>query len=319
MPGPLGELQVRRDAREPIARGYLAIVYGGPAEGGYLAEHPGDTQGATAAANAAAAVSGTAWTAGAILAARVGPAPPVGTFPVTVDSAASTLDFGFNPGFVRNKPLIYAGPSGTNPGIVGLVPGGIYYVRLTDRVNHPGRIQLADAAGKNVFAADKALLSRTGEAWLAGLLEHAAASAVFAAPTVNGYRRYRPNSLAPDRAGWGYDHRGAMVLVLGGEGHPATRLENRLGEPAANPYLYIASQIVCGLDGIERGLQPGPRDDEGSVRCSRASGWSRSARGSWSRDPPRCSPTTAPRWSRWSSPGRAIPCAAARRRPCTAA
>ncbi|HEX7052718.1 MAG TPA: glutamine synthetase family protein [Burkholderiales bacterium] len=121
---------------------------------------------------------------------------------------------------------------------------------------------LADAAGKNVFAADKALLSRTGEAWLAGLLEHAAASAVFAAPTVNGYRRYRPNSLAPDRAGWGYDHRGAMVRVLGGEGHPATRLENRLGEPAANPYLYIASQIVCGLDGIECGLQPGPRDDE---------------------------------------------------------
>jgi glutamine synthetase len=94
------------------------------------------------------------------------------------------------------------------------------------------------------------------------LLEHAAASSAFATPTVNGYRRYRPNSLAPDRAGWGYDHRGAMVRVLGGEGDPATRLENRLGEPAANPYLYIASQIVCGLDGLERNLEPGARDDE---------------------------------------------------------
>ena len=121
---------------------------------------------------------------------------------------------------------------------------------------------LADVGGHNAFSNPNGLLSRTGEAWLAGLLEHAAASAVFATPTVNGYRRYRPNSLAPDRAGWGYDHRGAMVRVLGGEGDPATRLENRLGEPAANPYLYIASQIVCGLDGIERGLQPGPRDDE---------------------------------------------------------
>jgi glutamine synthetase len=121
---------------------------------------------------------------------------------------------------------------------------------------------IADARGQNVFAADNRLLSATGEAWLAGLLEHAAASSAFATPTVNGYRRYRPNSLAPDRAGWGYDHRGAMVRVLGGEGDPATRLENRLGEPSANPYLYIASQIVCGMDGIERSLQPGPRDDE---------------------------------------------------------
>src|SRR5919201_6414003 len=120
---------------------------------------------------------------------------------------------------------------------------------------------LTDGAGRNLFA-DKELLSSTGEAWLAGLLEHAAAATVFATPTVNGYRRYRPNSLAPDRASWGFDHRGAMVRVLGGKDDPATRLENRLGEPAANPYLYIASQIVCGLDGIERSLKPVPRDDE---------------------------------------------------------
>jgi glutamine synthetase len=120
---------------------------------------------------------------------------------------------------------------------------------------------LVDSAGRNVFSGED-LLSPLGGSYLAGLLEHAGAATVFATPTVNGYRRYRPNSLAPDRAGWGYDHRGAMVRVLGGRGDPATRLENRLGEPAANPYLYIASQIVCGLDGIERKLNPGPRDDE---------------------------------------------------------
>jgi glutamine synthetase len=120
---------------------------------------------------------------------------------------------------------------------------------------------LVDDAGRNAFAGME-LLSPTGQAYLAGLLEHAGASTVFSTPTVNGYRRFRPNSLAPDRATWGYDHRGAMVRVLGGKGDPATRLENRVGEPAANPYLYIASQIVAGLDGIERKLQPGPRDDE---------------------------------------------------------
>jgi glutamine synthetase len=79
---------------------------------------------------------------------------------------------------------------------------------------------------------------------------------------VNGYRRFKPNSLAPDRAGWGFDNRGAMVRVIGGGSDPATRFENRIGEPAANPYLYIASQIVAGLDGIERKLSPGSRDDE---------------------------------------------------------
>src|SRR5260221_411101 len=80
-------------------------------------------------------------------------------------------------------------------------------------------------------------------------------------PTWTSCSRCSASSLAPTPR-WGFDHRGAMVRVLGGKGDPATRLENRVGEPAANPYLYIASQIVAGLDGIERKLEPGPRDDE---------------------------------------------------------
>jgi glutamine synthetase len=117
---------------------------------------------------------------------------------------------------------------------------------------------------KNAFTPESndAPLSRLGMHFLGGILHNAAAATVFATPTVNGYRRFKPNSLAPDRAGWGFDHRGAMIRVLGGAGDPDTRLENRIGEPAANPYLYIASQIVAGLDGIERALQPGPRDDD---------------------------------------------------------
>jgi len=105
-------------------------------------------------------------------------------------------------------------------------------------------------------------LSPFGMGYLGGLLGHAVESTAFTTPTVNGYRRFRPNSLAPDRAGWGYDHRGAMLRVLGGPGDPATRLENRAGEPAANPYLYMASQIVAGLEGVASALDPGPQDDE---------------------------------------------------------
>ncbi|MDQ1129309.1 glutamine synthetase family protein [Microbacterium sp. SORGH_AS_0888] len=111
-------------------------------------------------------------------------------------------------------------------------------------------------AGVFVPDAEGTVLSLTGSAYLAGLLAHAAAAAAFAAPTVNGYKRYQPFSLAPDRIAWGIDNKGAMIRAVGGVGDPATRLENRAGEPAANPYLYIASQLISGRDGIRRGLIP---------------------------------------------------------------
>ena len=115
--------------------------------------------------------------------------------------------------------------------------------------------------GANAFADEQEPLSAVGRHYMAGLLEHARAAAAFSTPTLNGYKRYRPHSLAPDRAIWGRDNRGVMVRVLGGPGDKATHLENRVGEPAANPYLYMASQIVSGLDGLRRKLDPGPSAD----------------------------------------------------------
>ena len=122
---------------------------------------------------------------------------------------------------------------------------------------------VARASGDNAFVTrdDSEVLSAFGRHYLAGLLKHARASAVFTTPTINGYKRYRSYSLAPDRAIWGRDNRGVMVRVLGGGDDPATRLENRIGEPAANPYLYMASQILAGLDGVDRKLDPGPSAD----------------------------------------------------------
>src|SRR5580704_1621944 len=122
---------------------------------------------------------------------------------------------------------------------------------------------VARASGENAFMAkdDDAPLSPLGRHYLAGLSQHARASAVFASPTINGYKRYRAYSLAPDRAIWGRDNRGVMIRVLGAANDAATRLENRIGEPAANPYLYMASQILSGLDGVDRALDPGPSAD----------------------------------------------------------
>ena len=116
--------------------------------------------------------------------------------------------------------------------------------------------------GSNAFVGDaREGLSTTGLHFLGGLLEHAHAATVFSTPTVNGYRRYRAYALAPDRVVWARDNRGVMVRVLGQPGESSTHLENRIGEPAANPYLYMASQIYAGLDGIAQKGDPGPSAD----------------------------------------------------------
>lgn len=123
---------------------------------------------------------------------------------------------------------------------------------------------LVDAkTGRNLFMpkAAGAPLAPLGMQYLAGLLKYAIPGAVFACPTVNGYRRFRANSLAPDRVAWGVDHRGNMLRVLGGPRDPASRIENRIGEPWANPYFYIAAQVASGLAGIEAGLDPGRPED----------------------------------------------------------
>jgi glutamine synthetase len=98
-------------------------------------------------------------------------------------------------------------------------------------------------------------LSDIGQHYLAGLLAHASASTALSNPTVNAYARFQPNALAPQSVIWGADNRGAMLRVVAQAGNPdATRIENRVGEPLANPYLYMASQIYSGLDGMANKL-----------------------------------------------------------------
>ncbi|MBV9203858.1 MAG: glutamine synthetase, partial [Actinobacteria bacterium] len=74
---------------------------------------------------------------------------------------------------------------------------------------------LSRADGANAFASGSAPLSDRGKQYVGGLLEHTAPMAVFAVPTVNGYKRFRPYSFAPDRVGWAVENRGALVRVQG--------------------------------------------------------------------------------------------------------
>ena len=118
---------------------------------------------------------------------------------------------------------------------------------------------MRDTPAPNTSALDaQHTLSGLGEHYLVGLLAHARGMAALATPTINGFERYAPNALAPQSILWGRDNRGAMLRVVGQAGDPATRIENRIGEPAANPYLYIASQIHAGLDSVARQLKAPP-------------------------------------------------------------
>ncbi len=135
---------------------------------------------------------------------------------------------------------------------------------------HQSLIGVGDAGGANAMARAVAssgvqgarqVLSDAGTHWLAGLLAHAPGLVALSSPTIPAYTRYQGSVMAPQAAVWARDNRGAMLRVIGTVGEPgdtATRLENRLGEPMANPYLMIAAQILAGLDGLARRLEPGP-------------------------------------------------------------
>jgi glutamine synthetase len=111
--------------------------------------------------------------------------------------------------------------------------------------------------GKNLFMDENDAISELGKYYIGGILENARAATVFTTPTINGYKRFKPNSLAPTKLVWGIFNRGVMINVHGKAGDPSSHIENRAGEPGANPYLYIASQILSGLNGVDNKIDPG--------------------------------------------------------------
>lgn len=111
------------------------------------------------------------------------------------------------------------------------------------------------STGQNLFMPESGQeLTSVAKHWIAGLLNHAIEACLLTTPTVNGYKRYQPYQLAPDRIQWGHDNRGAMIRALTNAGDAASRIENRVADTTANPYYFIASQIICGLAGIDADL-----------------------------------------------------------------
>lgn len=120
---------------------------------------------------------------------------------------------------------------------------------------------LTDADGVNLMHDGAGELSTLARQMIAGVLAHAPALAAFTNPTVNAYKRLGPDTLAPYRADWGYDNRATMVRVPPERGQ-GTRLELRIGDGTANPYIVIAVVLAAALDGIKGQLTP-PEASEG--------------------------------------------------------
>jgi glutamine synthetase len=76
------------------------------------------------------------------------------------------------------------------------------------------------------------------------------------APTVNSYKRFRPGTFAPTAVAWSYDNRTTGFRVVGSG--PSLRVECRMPGADANPYIAFAALLAAGLEGVERGLDPGP-------------------------------------------------------------
>ncbi len=98
-------------------------------------------------------------------------------------------------------------------------------------------------------------LSPTAMSAIAGILAHAPALAAMCNPTINSYKRFGPDNLAPWLIDWGLDNRSAMVRIPPERG-PAARIEMRLGDASANPYLAIAGLLAAAHLGIRDELVP---------------------------------------------------------------
>jgi glutamine synthetase len=96
-------------------------------------------------------------------------------------------------------------------------------------------------------------LSGEARAFAAGVLAHMPALTALLNPTVNAYRRFIADSLAPTHINWGLDNRLALLRFPAQRG-AATRAEIRSGDGTANPNLVTAGLLSAGLDGLDRDL-----------------------------------------------------------------
>jgi glutamine synthetase len=110
--------------------------------------------------------------------------------------------------------------------------------------------------GKSAFVDGDGEETDTFRHFLGGMRNHVRELALFIAPSINSYKRYAAESWAPTSVSWGRDNRTCGFRIVG-HGQ-SRRVECRIPGADANPYLAFAALLAAGLDGIEKGTDPGP-------------------------------------------------------------
>lgn len=106
------------------------------------------------------------------------------------------------------------------------------------------------------FASVDGAESETALYAIAGLLDHLPSITLFGAHSVNAYRRFAPDTFAPDTVNWSRDNRSAAVRSLVESEPSASRIELRTGASDSNPYWLVASALAAVIAGLEEGRRP---------------------------------------------------------------
>ncbi|MCU1492485.1 MAG: glnA [Acidimicrobiaceae bacterium] len=134
-----------------------------------------------------------------------------------------------------------------------------------DRIGSGAHVHFSvwDAAGQRNLLYDPGAhrdLSRLGRQFVAGVAEHLPALVALTAPSYNSYRRLQPSAWASATTAWGFDNKEAALRVASpfyGREEQSYNIEFKPSDASANPYLALGALIACGLDGVERELDPG--------------------------------------------------------------
>ncbi len=115
---------------------------------------------------------------------------------------------------------------------------------------------------RNLMAVDGKpnVLSEFGRCWIAGVLSHLPGLVALTAASYNSYRRLQPHCWSSAFTCWGPDNREAAVRIASGlwdEAKPSLNMELKPSDNSNNPYLALGGLIAAGLDGVEKGLDPG--------------------------------------------------------------
>jgi glutamine synthetase len=118
---------------------------------------------------------------------------------------------------------------------------------------HQSLFQNDDNAFFDAKAPDQ--LSKIMRWYVGGVLRHARSFCAVTNPLVNSYKRLVPGYEAPVNVAWSHHNRSPLVRIPARRGK-GTRLELRMPDPSANPYLALAVQLAAGLDGIRGKVNP---------------------------------------------------------------